>query len=343
MIENYMGKDGFVWFMGVVEDRQDPLELGRCKVRCLGFHTDDKLFIPTEKLPWAMPVQPITSAAMNGIGQSPLGPLEGSWVVGFFRDGPNAQQPIFFGTVGGYPQEIADISKGFNDPNGKYPKEDFLAEPDTNRLARGATGTIVEDKINAAASNINIPTANGAGGVWFEPTINRDEQPGPTYPYNHVYESESGHIQEFDDTPGAERIHTFHRTGTFEEIYPDGSKVTKIMGQDYNISMGNKFVQISGNANVIVGDDSGNSNLTLYVKGNVDMQVDGNVTEVIGGNVTQTVEGGRINITTNPGADGGVGSIGIDAGGQLDISSIGPMSLHSDAEIRLRAPIINLN
>ena len=107
-----MGKDGFVWFMGVVEDRQDPLELGRCRVRCLGFHTDDKLFIPTEKLPWAMPVQPITSAAMNGIGQSPLGPVEGSWVVGFFRDGPNAQQPIFFGTVGGYPQEIADISKG---------------------------------------------------------------------------------------------------------------------------------------------------------------------------------------------------------------------------------------
>ena len=115
------------------------------------------------------------------------------------------------------------------------------------------------------------------------------------------------------------------------------------MGQDYNISMGNKFVQISGNANVIVGDDSGNSNLTLYVKGNVDMQVDGNVTEVIGGSVTQTVNGGGINIIANPGADGGVGAIGIDAGAQLDISSVGPMNLRSDSEIRLRAPMINLN
>ena len=42
MQENYfMGLDGFVWFTGVVEDRQDPKRLGRVRVRVLGMHTED--------------------------------------------------------------------------------------------------------------------------------------------------------------------------------------------------------------------------------------------------------------------------------------------------------------
>ena len=52
-IKNYMGRDGFIWFIGVVEDRNDPLELGRVRVRCLGYHTDDLSAIPTSSLPWA--------------------------------------------------------------------------------------------------------------------------------------------------------------------------------------------------------------------------------------------------------------------------------------------------
>ena len=61
----------FVWWQGVVEDRYDPLKLGRCRVRILGYHTDNKqegVGIPTSDLPWATPSQPITSAAMSGIG-----------------------------------------------------------------------------------------------------------------------------------------------------------------------------------------------------------------------------------------------------------------------------------
>ena len=54
MSENYfMGLDGFVWFTGVVEDRNDPDKLGRVRVRCLGFHTEDLVDIPTADLPWA--------------------------------------------------------------------------------------------------------------------------------------------------------------------------------------------------------------------------------------------------------------------------------------------------
>ena len=73
-------------YQGVVEDRNDPLQLGRVRVRFVGLHTEDKQKIATEDLPWAYPIQPITSAAMSGIGETPLGPVEGTWVVGYFRD-----------------------------------------------------------------------------------------------------------------------------------------------------------------------------------------------------------------------------------------------------------------
>ena len=98
-----MGKDGFVWWQGVVEDRHDPLFLGRCRVRILGFHTENTTQMPSETLPWAYPIQPITSAAQTGVGTSPTGPVEGTWVIGFFRDGEAAQEPVFFGTLGGIP------------------------------------------------------------------------------------------------------------------------------------------------------------------------------------------------------------------------------------------------
>jgi len=93
----------FYWWFGVVEDRNDPLRLGRCRVRIIGYHTEDIEVLPTEDLPWAMPVMPANSAGTSGVGWSPTGAVEGSWVVGFFADGENGQHPMFFGTVGAIP------------------------------------------------------------------------------------------------------------------------------------------------------------------------------------------------------------------------------------------------
>jgi hypothetical protein len=92
-----------VFYSGVVENRRDPLFLGRCQVRVVGLHTEDKAELPTDALPWAYPLQPITSAAMNGIGYAPVGPVEGTWVMVIFRDA-DKQQPIIIGTLGGIPQ-----------------------------------------------------------------------------------------------------------------------------------------------------------------------------------------------------------------------------------------------
>ena len=81
--EYFQGKDGYIWWNGVVEDRKDPLMIGRCRVRILGWHTADKSELPTADLPWAQVVMPITSASQTGVGYTPVGPVEGTWVMGF--------------------------------------------------------------------------------------------------------------------------------------------------------------------------------------------------------------------------------------------------------------------
>lgn len=91
-----------MFYYGIVENRQDPLKLGRCQVRIVGLHTEDKTILPTDDLPWAYPMMPINSASISGLGWSPTGVVQGSCVICFFMD-PDNQQPIMMGTVGGIP------------------------------------------------------------------------------------------------------------------------------------------------------------------------------------------------------------------------------------------------
>ena len=84
---NFLGKNNFIWFNGVVEDRNDPQKLGRLRVRCVGIHTDNKDDLPTADLPWSQLIHPITSSGISGLGHSPGFIVEGTWVFGYFRDG----------------------------------------------------------------------------------------------------------------------------------------------------------------------------------------------------------------------------------------------------------------
>ena len=148
MTQNFLGLDGFIWFYGVVEDRNDPYFIGRVRVRCFGHHTGNILELPTEDLPWAQVMLPVTSAGISGIGQSPTGLVEGSHVFGFFRDGEARQEPVVMGSLPGYPAKSplveqgtytqeqmnqVDRLNGFADPNGVYPK--YTGAPDTSQLA----------------------------------------------------------------------------------------------------------------------------------------------------------------------------------------------------------------
>ena len=445
----FMGKEGFVWWQGVVEDRHDPLYLGRCKVRVLGWHTEDKTDMPTESLPWAYPISPITSASQTGVGTSPLGPVEGTWVIGFFRDGESAQEPMFFGTIGGipeldakgvnsdgtgiggkgffdprlhagdgsetighpdFPDEIGARSLGYNSysksgghlvprepatiihnaspspsdlpqevkisdkvtlkPGSKsidhpahikgeyssfpvsslissassetspfsvqlvenpsrstFPdtgltpldRDDpeslisatrnlnYLQEPTTNRLARGMRGNdhltspllngiVYEKFLNRLQGQHNISCADGH--TWSEPF----SPWAAIYPYNHVHQTESGHVIEMDDTPGHERLHWYHRTGTFTEMHPSGIKVDKIVNDYYNIVLGSQFAHIEGTDCITIDGQQ-----QVFVKGGKIDRIDGpyNINMSGKGNFSlsnpegdNTISGGGIYIET---------------------------------------------
>jgi GH24 family phage-related lysozyme (muramidase) len=538
-------------YTGVVENRYDPLKVGRCQVRIVGLHTHDKNKLPTSDLPWAMPMAPITSASVSGIGQTPLGLVEGAWVVIMFQD-QDCQYPIIIGSLGGIPQtpsgvdvddstlkikiegdvtetneqsnvlldgsgnpvtsgdgtpittgttstvlknnnslkraieftassncvalikrfegfrtkayqdsvgiwtlgygttkvngrpvsegdtctkaeaetylladmktvaeapikrntrslvtqsmydalvcftynvgpgnfakstllkdlnsskyldaasgfilwnraggvELAGLTKrrtaekdlflsegvpnsagelpvepvsnvqstttpsqqnrgvtegatgeqavtmGFEDPNKVYPL--YFNEPDTNRLARNEeiNKTIVYSK--EAAIDKNVEIANG--DTWNQPPIPYNAQ----YPFNHVMQTESGHVLEFDDTPNSERIHMYHKAGTYMEIDANGTRVNRIVGDNYEIYERNGYVHINGSLNVTV--DGVNN---LYVKNALNVTVDGATT---------------INIYNN--AD-------INVSGSANLSVGGEFSLLASA-INMEAEIINL-
>ena len=343
---NFLGKNNFIWFNGVVEDRQDPQKLGRLRVRCVGIHTDNKDDLPTSDLPWSQLIHPITSSGISGLGHSPGFIVEGTWVFGYFRDGYAMQEPMVIGTLPGKPSELSDTTKGFYDPNGVYPK--YKDEVDTNRLAVNdtsqphlflelrkltrKTGVPTAD-FDAVPVEEHISTAIEASDsdTWSQPIIPYNA----SYPYNHVFESESGHIFEIDDTKDNERLFTSHRTGTSQEISPDGTQVNIIKGDHYNIVSGKRQAVIEGNADLTIGGrhkiyinkdgatnnhydiqvgpnasvniqiDKGDMNVVLKdgklntnVAGDYNMKIGGNMNLDVRGNKTETVSGSKTSNTT---------------------------------------------
>ena len=361
MPNNFMGMDGFVWFVGVVEDRDDPEEIGRVRVRCLGFHTEDLEQLPTADLPWAHVMHPVTDPSMQGVGNSPSFLLEGSWVIGFFRDAEEKQQPIIIGSLPGVPQEKPNPQKGFNDPRGsgskqpayaskkpatgsylgsanKWPVHYYgpypvagnnttlrppLGEPDVSLLARGQKGEQHDSlKRRRKVRTVDVPVARKPTMGATEPKPSREKQklwnePLPRgveakgkktgtreveidddeyatedvyayqsgmYPYNHVHESEAGHIMEIDDTPGGERLYRQHMSGTMEEIHPDGKKVVVVIGDNYEIVAGKSNVVIKGDCNVTVEGSK-----RELIKGDYVLQVEGDYTQNIGKNLKSKI------------------------------------------------------
>ena len=344
--KDFLGKNNFIWFNGVVEDRQDPQKLGRLRVRCVGIHTDNKDDLPTSDLPWSQLIHPITSSGISGLGSSPGFIVEGTWVFGYFRDSYNMQEPMVMGTLPGKPSELADVNKGFYDPNGVYPK--YKDEVDTNRLA---VNDIAQPHLGLELRKLTrktgVPTADfdlvpveehisteivaSDSDTWSQPAIPYNA----VYPYNHVFESESGHITEIDDTLDHERLFMAHRTGTSQEISPDGTQVNIIKGDHYNIVSGKRQAIIEGNADITIGGrhkiyinkngeennhydiqigpnasvniqiDKGDMNVVLKdgklntnVAGDYNMKIGGNMNLDVRGNKNETVSGSNTSNTT---------------------------------------------
>lgn len=303
---NFMGLNGFVWFLGVVENRDDPLKLGRVQARIFGWHTDNKMKVPTIDLPWAQPVFPPNAPNLTST------PKEGDMIFGFFTDGDSAQFPIFLGVLPGIPDFTPAEGQGFSDArnqqnldgsptkpyarslynNGvrlksysktRYPRD--LNQPTTSRLARN------EDTANTVYQfrRDNWVTAQSTNGsIWKEPFPAYNAQ----YPFDNVLESESGHIFELDDSAANERVMLAHRTGTTTEMYPSGTKLDKIVKDNYTVVHGSDFCYVNGKVELTVENVA-----KIRIKGNTTIEIDGNVNWKVGGDMNLSV-GGNLNLKT---------------------------------------------
>ena len=340
----FLGISEFKHFVGVVEDRFDPEKLGRLRVRCLGVHTSNKNKIATADLPWASVLLPTTSAGISGLGQSPSFIVEGAWVWGYFRDGSGLmQEMVIVGTLPGKPAELGNTDSGVYDPNFRldkdgqptnisvYPKE--MTEPDTNRLAVNDTTKEHTSLTSRKASRLeNIPTADfdevgsniAASDTdnWSQPAITYNA----VYPYNHVFESESGHIKEYDDSFTVDkdgirtnhyRIYERHSGGTSYEIDTAGNRIDLNMASYFNITNKDNKHYIKGNSDVTIdGRHKVFINKSGTADNNYDIQVGPNA------NVNIQVDNGNLNVVTK------TGQFNFDVGSDMNVNVGGNYNLN---------------
>lgn len=186
-------------------------------------------------------------------------------------------------TAGGT-KSIATSDLGFQDPEEEFPR--YFDEQDTNRLARNQNigETIVP--IKEGLEHKNVQKANGKG-MW-------NQSPTPynaRYPFNAVHETQSGHVIEVDDTPDNERLHLYHKTGTFEEIDANGTLVRRIVGDAYEVWDRDGYIHIKGTVNITV---EGNAN--ILVANDCELEIDGDLNANVGGNSNWSI-GGNANYT----------------------------------------------
>ena len=245
-------------YLGVVEDNNDPDKAGKVLVRIAGIHTPKKVKgktegIPTDELPWALPMMPM--AGVSGLGYNGV-PKQGDWIALFFRGG-NHNNPVYFGSLKGTPISPIDTDIGFNDPDGEYPKE--VGVPDWNKEARGDGVETLK-----GIKDANLET--------FEPTSPAE----PSYPNNLVFETpDDGIVVEYDSTPTKERWHVFHKASkSYIEIHPNGDMVMKSTNNRFEITTNDRKIFVKNND-------------TKQVDGNETKDILGTMLETITGAVTE--------------------------------------------------------
>ena len=185
-------------------------------------------------------------------------------------------------------------------------------EINTPRLARGITeGTIVEAHRESQALTKVVKTDASE--------IPEPENPfAALYPFNTVEESDSGHLREVDDTPGAERIKETHSTGTFYEIHPDGSRVTKVVKDDFSVTIGDKGVKIDGICAVhVVGQAD------FYCESDIKVKTENNATVTTKNNMFAVVENDLNAKVTRDALVRAEENVDVIAGGDMSIQAGG--------------------
>ncbi len=293
---------------GEVKDINDPEKLGRVKVSVYGKHDN----IPVKELGWSNVLMPANTPATLGQGHSVNLKEEILWKTGDLLPEAITKPEEKIPGLNDIPAKtITDVAPDYGFDAGKdVPITGdvrvqgslvcgmFLDPAMQEFLVIGTLPTKtagVKDN-NLRVRGENDPHADETKGQ-YEPLSPYD----PTYPYNHVYETESGHVKEYDDTPGIERIKERHKSGTQYEIGPNGAKVERIVNDNYQLVAGNDTIEVKGSVKIIVSGDAKLSvakDLTANVGGNIEANVTGNALATIAGTTT-VLNTGDMNLTVS--------------------------------------------
>jgi spore germination cell wall hydrolase CwlJ-like protein len=323
-----------LFFIGVVENNVDERLEKRIQVRAFGVHgTVDQ--VPTEDLPWATLIH--GSFDVN----SPV-PRLNQFVFGLFLDGRDAQQPMILGVI---PTQMTEVVNPQVTGWGRIPSQDAeilargsnpddLGQPNNSKLERGENieeTYVLKQNLNRIRS---IEIADDSGTF---------EEPAPAYnseyPFNRVIET-AHHSIELDDTPGAERITIFHKSGSYISIDVNGTTVNKSVSDKYEINDSHQHIYVGGkNIVTIMGDSK------VLVKGNKTEEIIGDYKQIIHGNHILSV-GGQLNLNGSEEVqlraakiriESNVENVNIRAGKDVRIQSGDFVDIKSGATIKIQA------
>ena len=200
----------FLWWIGQIADDstwRDNINPGnyedkysvpgwgrRYKVRIIGIHDQGEVEIPSDQLPWANVMYPITAGGFQARGGQTPQLRQGNMVFGFFLDGQDQQVPVIMGVLGNNSQSIGRLTIGdnsvTNDKPGSLVTSGYARgarskgsateiPPDYDRVikqpARKQTGDTTRAALDAQAA---AGTTNTAGLQEAGP--NAPPQPGAT-------------------------------------------------------------------------------------------------------------------------------------------------------------------
>ena len=268
---------------GIVKNNVDPLQLGRVKVNVFGIHTN----IDTIDLPWSQVMMPGNTPAISGQGHSVNLAQEILW-----KKGELLPEPIT-GAAGQVLTEVDDdTTPATGDVKivGSLVVGIFLDSKWQEFMVIGSLPTKTDGtpwKPTDPIEDNNIRVRAGADPNTEDPTglYQPPSTYAPVYPYNNVFETESGHVKEYDDTPGVERITERHASGTRYEIDPNGTKNETIVRDNYKLVAGHDTLEVYGNVKIVVSGDT-------------DIAVAGSLTASVTGNIAATSEEGDITLIT---------------------------------------------
>ena len=173
------------------------------------------------------------------------------------------------------PNEFSDLinpDDGRSDPDKRFPRKEYVGVSGVNNIARGTRVA-------------NVYIGGSVPGVDLE----LNDEPSTQYPENQVKETSSGHIIEYDDTNGRERVMIRHRTGSGVEMRADGTVIYSSTNNAIRIVAANEKVIVEGDGEVVY-----NGNLKMKVAGDFDLEVGGDFNVNVVGDKEEVIQSNSI-------------------------------------------------